>query len=83
MNCRGKGDSPSGRHLAMVLEEFGFSHCITIHKLVCFHGRSECRWVLITLVPVDIQETQLVIGRVIGLLIFFSIFCPGVTGWIR
>jgi hypothetical protein len=55
----------------VVLKEFGFSHCITIHKLVCFHGRSECRCVVITFALVDIQETQLVTGRVMSLLIFF------------
>ncbi len=26
LNCRGRGDSTSGRHLAVVLEEFGFTN---------------------------------------------------------
>jgi hypothetical protein len=74
LNCKGRGHSTGGRHLAVVLEEFEFPHYITIHKLVYFHGRSECRWVVITLVPADIQETQLIIGQVVGLQISFFYF---------
>jgi len=59
LNYEGRGGwyGIDNQHFDVVFEEFEFFHRRTIHKLVHFHGGSKCRWVIVTLVFVDVQET--------------------------